>query len=128
MYKYTWYIRGIYSFNRGHAEREQVTQQVAVFTGFPRDETRPGRCGGVSRHFHFYGETAGITTRDPATPCAVLTPPFNGHKAPVRNLRVETFTVSTAAASLRRIEIGRAATVKALDLLRLGVAARRRES
>ena len=30
----------IYSFNRGHAEREQVTQQVAVFTGFPGDETR----------------------------------------------------------------------------------------
>lgn len=83
--------RGIYSFNRGHVERERekararekdkaekrqrereskrakerekgrerVTQQVAVFTGFPGDETRPGRCGGVPRHFH--GETAGIT-------------------------------------------------------------------
>jgi len=41
VYKYTRYIlTGVHSFNRGHAEREQVTQQVAVFTGFPGDETR----------------------------------------------------------------------------------------
>ncbi|CAL1687332.1 unnamed protein product [Lasius platythorax] len=48
------------------------------------------QCGGVPRHFHFHGsETAGITA---ATSPDLATPPLNGHKAPVRNLRVEALT------------------------------------
>lgn len=99
--------RYIFVQSRARREREQVTQQVAVFTGFPGDETRAGRCSGVPRHFHFHdGETTDITTAHPllfVRPCrprrAVPTPPLNGHKAPVRNLRVEALTAAAAAAA-----------------------------
>lgn len=101
------YARGIYARrpyifvqSRRTPEREQVTQQVAVFTGFPGDETRrPGRRSPTPLPLARGSETAGIATR--ATPRrAVPTPPLNGRKAPVRNLRVEALTAAVAAGDL----------------------------
>ena len=99
----------IYSFNRGHAEREQVTQQVAVFTGFPGDETRA--VGPVVESHATSTSTAAKPPPPPPPPLpfslpppsppslppsrprrAVPMPPLNGHKASVRNLRVEALT------------------------------------
>lgn len=135
----------IYSFNRGHAEREQVTQQVAVFTGFPGDETRAvgpvwwsptplplPRQRNRRHHRRLPSPPPPFPSSRPRR--AVSTPPLNGHKAPDRNLRVEALTARRQRRRRRRrpsvpspaprIEIGRAATVKALDLSRLGAAER----
>jgi hypothetical protein len=76
VYKYTRYILvRIYSFNRGHAEREQVTQQVAVFTGFPGDETR-GRAGGAVES---HATSTSTAAKPPASPPAVPVAPYPHH-------------------------------------------------
>lgn len=95
-------------------ERERVMQQVAVFTGFPGDETRavvePVRWSPTPlplprqrnrRHHrrHPHSPFPPPPSFSPSPPLDLTTLPLNGHKAPVRNLRVGSpYGVAAAAA------------------------------